>query len=236
MGFGSFGRFGSGFGSFGRSTWAGGGTSGLPTTPSVTVKWLTQSSNRAPSFQINATDWQSTDIVEFQLDTSTDFTSTASTNVGALIGLPATVSSDVLADGTYYARARIVRGATAFPWSNPIAINIAYLGPAPIAGAISASIAYNTATPISVASSISGGTHTYVSVQAQPSHGVASVSGDVITYTPNTGFSGSDSFPYTATGPGGTSDPATVALTVAALVRIDSSTTYFTSSTVRIDG
>ena len=48
-----------------------------------------------------------------------------------------------------------------------------------------------------------------------PAHGTIAIAGDVITYTPTAGYAGPDSFTYTATGPGGTSAPATVSLTVA---------------------
>src|SRR3546814_2162157 len=51
-------------------------------------------------------------------------------------------------------------------------------------------------------------------VATAPAHGTASVAGDVVAYTPAAGYFGADSFTYTATGPGGTSAPATVSLTV----------------------
>src|SRR3546814_2147283 len=50
--------------------------------------------------------------------------------------------------------------------------------------------------------------------RSDPSHGTSSVGGDVVTYTPAAGYYGADSFTYMATGPGGTSAPATVSLTV----------------------
>src|SRR3546814_12709610 len=51
-------------------------------------------------------------------------------------------------------------------------------------------------------------------VATAPAHGTASVAGDIVAYTPAAGYFGADSFTYTATGPGGTSAPATVSLTV----------------------
>jgi len=59
------------------------------------------------------------------------------------------------------------------------------------------------------------GTYTSLAVATAPTRGSATVSGNVITYTPANGAFGADSFTYTATGPGGTSAPATVALTIA---------------------
>ncbi len=85
--------------------------------------------------------------------------------------------------------------------------------PAPTASAVSASTAYNTAKAVTLAPS---GVYTSLAVAGGPSHGSASISGTTATYTPTSGYSGSDSFAYTATGPGGTSAPATVSVTVGA--------------------
>ncbi|WP_010407372.1 autotransporter domain-containing protein, partial [Sphingomonas echinoides] len=68
--------------------------------------------------------------------------------------------------------------------------------------------------PIDLTASVSG-MHSNLTVSTVPAHGTTSIAGDVITYTPTTGYYGSDSFGYTATGPGGTSAAATVTLTVA---------------------
>jgi outer membrane autotransporter protein len=57
--------------------------------------------------------------------------------------------------------------------------------------------------------------HTSLAIASDPTHGTTSVAGDVITYTSAAGYFGADSFTYTATGPGGTSAPATVMVTVA---------------------
>ncbi|WP_294254984.1 putative Ig domain-containing protein [uncultured Sphingomonas sp.] len=76
-------------------------------------------------------------------------------------------------------------------------------------------IPYNSGgTAIDLSTSISG-VHTSITVATAPAHGTTSVAGDVVTYTPTAGYDGADSFTYTATGPGGTSAPATVGLVVA---------------------
>src|SRR3546814_7902314 len=73
--------------------------------------------------------------------------------------------------------------------------------PAPTAGDKSGvAVAYGTATPIDLSGSITGA-HTSIAVTAAPGHGTASVAGDVVTYTPASGYYGSDSFAYAATGP-----------------------------------
>ncbi len=70
----------------------------------------------------------------------------------------------------------------------------------PGAGAVSASIAYGSSgNPIALALS---GPVTSVTVASAPPHGTATASGTSISYTPASGYSGTDSFTYTATGPG----------------------------------
>ncbi|MFT0519097.1 putative Ig domain-containing protein [Pseudomonas faucium] len=86
---------------------------------------------------------------------------------------------------------------------------------APVAGPISLTVSANsTANPVTL--NLSGGTTTSVAVVVAASNGVAVANGTSITYKPNAGFSGSDSFSYNATGPGGTSNTATVSVTVMA--------------------
>jgi uncharacterized protein YhjY with autotransporter beta-barrel domain len=53
-----------------------------------------------------------------------------------------------------------------------------------------------------------------IAVASAPRHGTATVDGLVVNYTSRAGFSGTDRFTYVATGPGGTSSPATVTVTV----------------------
>ncbi len=53
-------------------------------------------------------------------------------------------------------------------------------------------------------------------VASDPAHGTLSGSGDTRTYTPETGFTGSDSFTFTAADASSTSAPATVSIEVAA--------------------
>ncbi|BAQ75352.1 cell surface receptor IPT/TIG domain-containing protein [Pseudomonas sp. Os17] len=86
---------------------------------------------------------------------------------------------------------------------------------APVANAVSATVAANSsANPITL--NITGGAASSVAIATAASHGTATASGTSITYTPIAGYSGSDSFTYTATNAGGTSSPATVTLTVSA--------------------
>ncbi len=85
--------------------------------------------------------------------------------------------------------------------------------PAPVAGAVSATVAYNSSNN-AIPLNITGGAPTSVAVASGAGQGTATASGTSITYTPTPGYSGSDSFTYTATNDGGTSAPATVTITV----------------------
>jgi hypothetical protein len=84
-----------------------------------------------------------------------------------------------------------------------------------VAGAASATVAYDSsANPITL--NLSGGVPASVAVALAASHGTVTAAGTAITYTPTTGFFGSDSFTYTATNAAGTSTPATVSIAVSA--------------------
>ncbi len=93
------------------------------------------------------------------------------------------------------------------------AATLTVIGP-PTVAARSAAVPYDTATAVDLTASITG-VHTSIAVASAPAHGTTSIAGDVVTYTPTAGYFGADSFTYTATGPGGTSAPATVSVMVA---------------------
>jgi large repetitive protein len=104
-------------------------------------------------------------------------------------------------------------GGTSAPATVSLSVAIP---PAPAAADKSGvTIAYNSSgTAIDLSPSVSG-VHTALAIATAPAHGTVTVSGDVVTYVPTPNYYGADSFTYTATGPGGTSAPATVRLTVA---------------------
>ena len=95
---------------------------------------------------------------------------------------------------------------------------------APSAARRVVSVPFETTTAIDLSSSITG-PFTSIAIASLPSHGLASVNGNVVTYTPAIGYSGPDAFTYTATGSGGTSPPATVSITVGTLPPIARATT-----------
>ena len=83
----------------------------------------------------------------------------------------------------------------------------------PVANNSSLTVAYNAAAT-NVPLNITGGTPTSLTLGTLPANGTAVVTGTTITYQPNAGYAGADSFTYTATNSGGTSAPATVSVTV----------------------
>ncbi|PHY12637.1 autotransporter outer membrane beta-barrel domain-containing protein, partial [Caulobacter sp. B11] len=91
-----------------------------------------------------------------------------------------------------------------------------------VAAAVPVAVADTAATPANQPVSIAvtandSGPLTAVALASAPAHGVASLNGLNIDYAPASDFFGTDSFTYTASGPGGTSGPATVTVTVSAL-------------------
>ena len=96
---------------------------------------------------------------------------------------------------------------------------------APTAGPTSIIVAHgSTNNPATVNVT---GSPTSLAVGTQATHGTATASGLSLTYTPNSSYSGTDSFTYTATNAGGTSAPATITVTVS-----NATVTYAPSSPV----
>ncbi|WP_291774237.1 autotransporter domain-containing protein [Luteibacter sp.] len=87
--------------------------------------------------------------------------------------------------------------------------------PTPIAVDDTATVGANNPVTIPVTSNDSGPI-TSIAVTQAPAHGAAVVNGVNVVYTPAQNYFGTDTFKYTATGPGGTSNAANVNVTVAA--------------------
>jgi len=85
--------------------------------------------------------------------------------------------------------------------------------PPPAAADSAVTVMFNAVSPINLSAQISG-IVTSMAVVSAPAHGTTSVAGNVVTYTPTAGYFGDDSFTYAVTGPGGTSAPAKVSITV----------------------
>ncbi|MFC6189302.1 putative Ig domain-containing protein [Pseudoxanthomonas mexicana] len=99
------------------------------------------------------------------------------------------------------------------PYTATQAYAITVIDEPPTGGSSSLTLAYN-APATNVPLTLSGGAPTSLAIGTPPANGTAIVSGTTITYQPNAGYAGPDSFTYTATNSGGTSAPATVSVTV----------------------
>jgi hypothetical protein len=125
---------------------------------------------------------------------------------GTLAGVPEAI-------GDY---AFTVFATGAYGYQGSIDYVLAVAGTPPVAVDDVASTPSQQAVTIDVTAN-DGGNITSIELAGAPAHGSASVDGLSIVYTPDGTFFGEDSFRYTASGPGGTSAPATVSVHVAAL-------------------
>lgn len=107
-----------------------------------------------------------------------------------------------------------VTATDAYGATGTAAYTLAIAEQPPVANAVSATVAIGSSNNL-ITLSISGGAAASVAIDTQATNGAATASGKTITYTPNPGYSGPDSFRYTATNSAGTSLPATATITVA---------------------
>ncbi|WP_093286165.1 putative Ig domain-containing protein [Pseudoxanthomonas sp. CF125] len=128
-------------------------------------------------------------------------------SAGALSGTPT-------ANGTFNFSVTATDSSTGTgPYTATQAYALTIVEIAPLANAVSATVGYGSAAN-AITLNITGGTPTSVAVGTAPTHGTAIASGLSITYQPNAGYAGPDSFTYTATNAAGTSAPATATITV----------------------
>ena len=99
------------------------------------------------------------------------------------------------------------------PYTATQAYAITVIDVPPVANNGSLTVAFN-APATNVPLNITGGAPVSVAVATPATNGTAIASGTSITYQPNAGYAGPDSFTYTATNSGGTSAPATITVTV----------------------
>jgi hypothetical protein len=152
------------------------------------------------------------------------------TRACAIVAQPAHGSATVAADcsgGSYTPGAnyngpdsftyRVTDGAGAQSAPASVAVTVTAVNDAPTAANRSVTAADGAPGAWSPSVSDPEGGALTCAIVGQPSHGTASVAADCSTgsYTPTAGYSGSDSFTYRATDPGGAqSSPATVSATV----------------------
>ncbi|MBX3712347.1 MAG: putative Ig domain-containing protein [Lysobacter sp.] len=132
---------------------------------------------------------------------------TLNASTGAITGTPSAL-------GTFNFSITATDSSTGTgPYTATQAYAITVIDVPPTAANSSLTVAYN-APATNVPLSLSGGAPTSLAIVTPPSNGTAIVSGTTITYQPNAGYAGPDSFTYSATNSGGTSAPATVSVTV----------------------
>ncbi|HJS35840.1 MAG TPA: putative Ig domain-containing protein, partial [Pseudoxanthomonas sp.] len=143
----------------------------------------------------------------------TGYTVTAQPGGATVVGASSPIRFAGLSAGTSYTFT-VAATNSAGTGSASAASNAVTPAPALVAGPVSTSLPYGApATPVTLAIT---GTATSVAVGAPPAHGTATVSGTTITYQPTPGYSGPDSFTYTASDAYQTTVAATVAITVTA--------------------
>ena len=86
----------------------------------------------------------------------------------------------------------------------------------PVAQAVTVSTTRDVPVPVVLAATDADGDPVTYAVATPPQHGALSGTAPNLTYTPAAGYTGADSFTYTASDAGGASAPATVSITVAA--------------------
>jgi mono/diheme cytochrome c family protein len=128
---------------------------------------------------------------------------TLDTTTGFITGTPT-------AGGTY--TVTLTASNSSSTTSQVLTITVAFI--APTAADLAVTTGFNTAIQINIPAI---GAVTQITIVAQPAHGTLSAipAGSTrVTYTPTAGFSGEDTFTYSATGPGGTSGTGTITVRV----------------------
>ena len=98
--------------------------------------------------------------------------------------------------------------------STAATLTITVIPPAPVASASSTNVTANTSS--NLITPVVTGVATSLAISSSAAHGVVVIAGMNVKYTPNTGYSGPDSFEFTATGPGGVSNSASISINVIA--------------------
>ncbi|MGD0090195.1 MAG: Ig-like domain-containing protein [Planctomycetota bacterium] len=98
----------------------------------------------------------------------------------------------------------------------PVVINVAFVHQPPVATSQSVVTGYNLVKPITLLAMDPQSEPLVFAVVSPPVNGTLSGIGSALTYTPNIGYVGPDSFTFTATDAQQTSAPATVTITVGA--------------------
>lgn len=132
--------------------------------------------------------------------------------VPATNGHELVISGTPSSAGTYSVTVNVSATFSSAPILYSTTINMTVVASPPSANALSKSVPKNSSS--NVLTPVVSGTVSSIALASTPSHGTATVSGLNIVYTPASGYQGSDTFSYQATGPGGTSAAATISINV----------------------
>jgi uncharacterized protein YhjY with autotransporter beta-barrel domain len=121
-----------------------------------------------------------------------------------------TVTNDTVANQVVYTPNQGYFGNDTFTYiavgpggvSSQGTVTVTVLPLAPVANNTTVNVAFGVPTVIDLTAATQG-VATSITITQQPSHGTVTVSGVKVTYTPAAGYSGPDSFKYTASGLGG---------------------------------
>ena len=125
------------------------------------------------------------------------------TAAGALAGTPTTAASSAFT----------VTATDSLGFAGTAAYTVVVTEQVPIANPDVATTLATAPTTINVVANDTG-VISAIAVSTPPANGTATLDGLQVIYIANAGFSGSDTFGYTAAGPGGTSAPALVTITI----------------------
>ncbi|PBI77762.1 hypothetical protein A9993_23110 [Rahnella victoriana] len=145
---------------------------------------------------------------------SYQFTTADALPAGLALAVNGEISGTPTATGSF--NITVVAQDTANAATGSQRYTLAVTGQAPVAGAVSTTVAGNSSIN-AIVPALSGGVAASVTVTTAPLHGTATASGTSLSYTPAPGFSGADSFTYIASNNWGSSAPATVNVNVASV-------------------
>ncbi len=192
--------------------WIGGGGGGSDTIPpTVTMTSPTEGAtiSGTSALTADAFDNVAVESVQFRLDSENRCS--ADTSAPYTCSLNSTLESDGAV--TFTAVATDTSGNQTI--SGPVTVTIDNSGgQAPVADAQTVVTDEDTAVAITLTGSDADGDPLTFAVAGGPSSGVLSGTAPNLTYTPNSGYSGADSFTYTANDGVVDSAPATVSITV----------------------
>lgn len=143
------------------------------------------------------------------------FVSAGALPSGVLLSKSGTISGTPTVFGTFNFTITARDNSTGTgPYSASRVFSLQILEQAPIVGNVTQNVGYGSSAN-NISLNLSGGAASSVSIVTPPTHGSTQVNGTSITYTPNQGYAGADSFSYSASNNTGTSSSATVNINVA---------------------